>query len=242
MWSRTKDYDQSFRKLMQQITPKRYRPMVKPDYHPDNIPEGEGISYLQALTAKIAGDASISPELHRELITVIATELWSDPLDIKTLEGHLSNLTTQTINGKKLFHYNEHYNSGPLVSIDGQAFKQLCRDSDDIYYTSRNSGRIKTFASFPKLAKAMKSRNFQLMIDGKDIGNIKEDLLLANTPTAEVVYSKDLQSGLTQDSDHTMVYNTFQPSRYLNIIRGFEEANIPSDPDGFPTILKIMHT
>ena len=96
--------------------------MVKPDYHPDNIPEGEGISYLQALTAKIAGDASISPELHRELITVIATELWSDPLDQKTLDGHLSNLTTQKINGKLLFHYNEHYNSGPLVSIDGHAF------------------------------------------------------------------------------------------------------------------------
>jgi hypothetical protein len=240
MWSRTKDYDQSLRKLMQQITPKRYRPMVKPDYHPDNIPEGEGISYLQALTAKIAGDASISPELHRELITVIATELWSDPLDIKTLEGHLSNLTTQTINGKKLFHYNEHYNSGPLVSIDGHAFKQLCRDADDVYYTSRNSGKLQKFTGFPKLAKAMKSKNFQLMIDGKDIGNIKEDLLLANTPTAEVIYSKHLSSGLTQDLDGTLVYNTFQPSRYLNIIRGLEDAEIPSDSESFPTIRKIL--
>jgi hypothetical protein len=64
-----------------------------------------------------------------------------------------------------------------------------------------------------------------------------------NIPTAEVISSKKHQPGLVELPDGTLTYNTHQPTRYLNIIRGLEDADVPSGSpaETFPTILHILN-
>lgn len=238
-WHRAKDYSTSLQSLFEAITPKRYRAMVMPDYHPDSIPDGEGINYLQALSTKIARDQSISPKLHTEILSIIAFELWSEPLEEDKFKAFMSNQFTQTINGKTVFCYNPDYSSKPLVSVSNRPYRALCRDANDAYYTTTKAGDIISFKSFVMMSKTMRSKNYNLMIGGKTIAVPKEDQLLPIIDTVAIVNTRRLPSGRNVLGEKD-VFNTYQHSRYISIIRGDEGPEIPSDPMSFPTIEYIL--
>ena len=241
-YSRSKNYI-DLQPLMQSITPSKYKSIVEPDYHPDRIEE-YGINYLQALSANIARDPSISVKLHTELITLIASSLWSDPLDSDQIKAFLSNLTTQTYpDGRKVFVYDKNATDKPLVAINGHEYMPVYRTLEGKYIIAKPSGGAEVLNSLSLFKQAMASKNYSLRVNNEEvnidtnIGLKKLNYAMLSLTTTNLPYKP---SGIYEDSG-SQYYNMYVPNKYLGIIRKEHKQELSyKGPESHPTITKLL--
>lgn len=243
LYGRSGDYH-DLEQLMQTITPYKYRTHVKPDWHPDRIPDGMGTAYLQALSSKIAGDASISPKLHRELITIIATELWEDAMSKEQVDVFLSNLTSQTYqDGKPVFIYNPADEASALITIGANAPTQLYRTAEDEYIIPYPTGGAKIIKREGNLIKTLQSANYAMFLDNVPVPptSIKNALQKAagNIDTVDIVNEVYSKSGHFLH-ENLSYYNMYTPTKFLGIIRGeYLRERTSGGAERFPVIESI---
>lgn len=244
LYGRSRNY-KDVEQLMHTITPYKYRTHVKPDWHPDRIPDGMGTAYLQALSSKIAGDASISPQLHREVIELIAIDLWKDPMTKSQVDAFLSNLTSQTYqDGTPVFVYNPADEASALVSIGANAPTQLYRTAEDEYIIPYPQGGAKIIKREGNLVKTLQSANYAMFLDSVPVPHtsIKNAMQKAaiNIETVDVVNEAYSHSGFFV-RDNLSFFNMYTPTKFLGIIRNeYLQDRQPIGPAAFPTITKIF--
>lgn len=245
LFGRTDNYKE-LEQIMKIVTPYKYVQSVKPDYHPDRIPDGEGTAYIQALSSKIAGDVSISPTLHREVIAVVTQELWSDPFSNEQLDTFLSNLTTQKYpNGNPVFVYDTTIDSNILISIGDNEPTQLYRTAEDEFLIPYPAGGAKIIKRESNLIKTLGSKNYNMFLDGNPVAasSVKTALQRASDTltTVEIINEAYSQSGFFE-RDNISYFNMYTPTKYLGIIRGeYRLDRKPIGPSAFPTIMNILN-
>jgi len=222
----SRDYQKHLEAIFRVITPMAYKDMVKPDYHPDRVLEGEGTGYIQALSSKIAGDPSISEELHASLIELITTHLWSDCWSNIRLADFLSNLTTQTYpDGTPVFRYIPNMSEEVLVSSNGYGYVKVYRTVDDNYIIPKADGGVPLLInSLANFKKTLQSSNFVVRYAGADLSYQEltskvMSKLISSMETVTLVNRNYLKAGENL-IDGELLYNTYQPTAYLAIIRG----------------------
>jgi hypothetical protein len=248
LYDKHNDYNTHLQPLLALITPSKFRASLAPTYHPNKVPQGQGIEYLQALSTRIASDCSISKKLHTELISLVAQTLWSEPLSDSDLTSFLSNLTTQTwaYNNTTIWRYDPDYTTQPLVSVNKKAYMPLVRDINDDYIVILPDGTPQLLSGTTRLINTLHSANYSLLMNGKTIAKLNAKDLIQNMDTVTISYDKRLPSALSSPADSTMgVFNTFQPTRLLNIIRGNEMLDQRQTAEQlgqkFPTIRYILN-
>lgn len=221
LYARSRDY-RDIQNVIQLITPAQFKHEVKPDYHPDRIPDGEGITYLQAITAKIGRDPSISLELHEELLTVITQDLWSDPLPLSLLRAHIDSIPGQTYStsGKPVFMYDPQATNKPLVAINNNPYMPLYRTLDDTYILAKPTGSVEQVKGLSNLKKALMSRNYSLRVDNQEVKIESRISKIADILETVTVSHHPYQPHGVYEEDGSLYYNTYAPTKYLSIIRG----------------------
>ena len=241
LYERSKDY-RDLQNLMMLITPSSFKHALKPDFHPDRVPEGEGIAYLQAITAKIGRDPSISLKLHIELLSLITQQLWASPLSDAELKGHTDSILTQTYSGtgKKVFTYNSEATSIPLASINGNPFMPIYRTLDDQYILAKPQGGVEVIKGLSNFKRAMLSKNYKMIVDSVEINNAA--YMNKAVEGLDTVTIKDLTyhpPGVYSD-DGSMFYNIYTPNRFLGIIRTSHLQERVHKNNSTPTIDRIL--
>jgi len=141
--------------LFRIITPKRFR--QQPQYvesshlHPNNVPDGDGSTYLSSVSAILAADVSVSQELYTEAMTYI-NDLFDSPMDQTRLDATILNPMINkkaTADGKVIWQYNdnwEHYRS-IFTTKDQSTVEVVYDDRAKVHYTVDSSrGLYSSFA------------------------------------------------------------------------------------------------
>ena len=233
LYERTKDY-RDLQNMMMLITPSRFKHALKPDFHPDRVPDGEGIDYLQAITSKIGRDPSISLKLHIELLQLVTQTLWSDPLSSEELKAHTDNIAKQTYSktGQKIFVYSPEATIMPLVSINNNPYMPIYRTLDDQYILAKPKGGVEVIKGLSNFKRAMLSKNYKMMVANHEINNgayMNKAIESLDTATIkELVYHP---AGIYEE-DGSLFYNIYTPNRFLGIIRNQykQEAEAKATP------------
>ena len=236
-------YQQHLRDLFQILTPKIYKQDVEPDYHPDNIRDGEGTTYIQAVFSKVATDPSVSLQLAEELITLITQELWSDPLPQAQLDSFIEYMPKQVFSATKrpLFTYSPTALERPLVAINGGEFMPLYRTAEDDYVVPKPQGSAEIFRGFNNFKRAILSTNYQLLIDGSKVaietpaGTKK---LMNSLSTLRLRKAPYQNTGEFME-EGSLYYNTYIPTRFIGIIKGTYLADKVTK-NNHPTILRVI--
>lgn len=243
LYGRSRNY-LDIQALMQLLTPARYRDMVKPDFHPNRVHDGSGINYLQAMSTKLAQDPSISVALHREVIELVAQQLWSAPLSDAQVTQFLSNLTTQTYaaTGKLIFRYDPNATLQPLVSANGYSYMPVYRTLDDDYIVTKPAGGAEIIPGTSNFKRAMSSKNYDILVNGQKV-NLDTNIAMKKVQDAmkscRLVTLAYRNSGEFEE-EGSLYYNLYIPTKYLSIIRGTYQADKSSSPDTWPTIKQII--
>lgn len=231
LYERTKDY-RDLQNMMMLVTPTSFKHALKPDFHPDRVPDGEGIAYVQAITSKIGRDPSISMKLHIELLTLITQTLWTSPLSHAELKSHTDSIAQQTYSktGQKVFVYNPEATTMPLVAINNNAFMPIYRTLDDQYILAKPKGGVEVIKGLSNFKRAMLSKNYKMMVANQEINNgayMNKAIESLDTATIkELVYHP---AGIYED-DGSLFYNIYTPNRFLGIIRNQHKQDVEGKP------------
>lgn len=97
------------------LTPKKYRPNK---LHPNDIPDGEGTDYLQAIRTRLALDISISESVMRNTMHYVNNQ-WDSQMPASRIESDCSyQIQKATIDGNKAWVYNEDWDKQGLIIKD----------------------------------------------------------------------------------------------------------------------------
>lgn len=241
LYARSKDY-RDIQNAIQLITPAQFKQTLEPDYHPDRVPQGEGIEYLKGVRAKLGRDPSISIDLAIEVITIIAQQLWSSPLSNKALENITQDLTTRIYaDGRPVFVYDPNATNKPLLSMNGYPYMPVYRTLDDEFIVAKVNGQVEVIKGLSNFKKAAASKNFSLMFD-KMVITVASQIpkVVDHMESVRVFHLAHEKPGVFDDNG-TLVYNTYVPTKYLSIIRSdyLQEQNYIYGST--PTIDALLH-
>lgn len=97
------------------LTPKKYRPNK---LHPNDIPDGEGTDYLQAIRTRLALDVSISEQVFRNVMHWINNQ-WDNPMPSTRVDNDCTyQIQKATIDGYKAWVYDEDWDKKGLIVKD----------------------------------------------------------------------------------------------------------------------------
>ena len=141
--------------LFRIITPKRFR--QQPQYiesshlHPNNVPEGEGSTYLSSVSAILGADYSVSQELYAEAMVYI-NDLFDSPMDQGRLDSTIVNpMINKKANadGKVIWKYDDNWAQyrSIFTTKDQSTVEVVYDDLAKVHYTVDSSrGIYATFA------------------------------------------------------------------------------------------------
>ena len=241
LYTRTKDY-RDIQNLMMLITPKAFKDEVKPDYHPDRIPDGMGTEYLKGMRAKLGRDPSISLALAIEVMTLVTQTLWSSPLSNKALENITRDLAIRTFdNGTPVFVYDPAATDQPLVSMNGYPYMPVYRTIDDEFLVAKVNGQVETIKGLSNFKKVVVSRNFSLLFDKAEIKVASQIPRVTEYMESVRVLHIPYEKPGVFDDNGTLVYNTYVPTKYLSIVRGDYLQDSKYKAGSTPTIDALLN-
>ena len=142
--------------LFRIITPKNYRTNVQyvksSHLHPNNIPEGDGSTYLSQVSAILGADMSITQDLYVEAMTYI-NDLFDSPMEQKRLEATIIDPMIKgkaSIDGKVIWKYDSDWSQYRSIfsTKDQSTIEVVYDDGMRIYYVVDESRA--TYASFTR--------------------------------------------------------------------------------------------
>jgi hypothetical protein len=142
--------------LFRIITPKRFRQtkqyLESAHLHPNNVPEGEGSTYLSSVSAILGSDVSISQELYAEAMVYI-NELFDDPmpqsrLDSTVVDPMLNNKSS--IDGVQIWKYDDQWEQyrSIFTTKDQSTLEIVYDDLAKVHYSVDSSRGI--YSSFAR--------------------------------------------------------------------------------------------
>lgn len=140
--------------LFRIITPKKFR--QQPQYlesshlHPDNVPEGDGSTYLSSVSAILGADLSISQELYTEAMVYI-NDLFETPMEQGRLDSTIINPMINrkaNIGGVPIWAYDDNWENyrSIFTTKDQSTIEVVYDDLAKVHYTVDSSRGI--YASF----------------------------------------------------------------------------------------------
>jgi hypothetical protein len=142
--------------LFRIITPKRFR--QQPQYvasahlHPNNVPEGDGSTYLSSVSAIFAADLSVSQELYTEAM-VYVNELFDYPMSQDRLDATILNPMINkkaTIDGEVIWKYDDSWSQYRSIFLtkDQSTLEVVYDDNSKLHYAVDSSRS--TYAVFAR--------------------------------------------------------------------------------------------
>lgn len=142
--------------LFRIITPKNFRQhaqYIKSSHlHPNNVPDGDGSTYLSSVSAILASDLSVSQELYAEAMVYI-NDLFDVPMDQNRLDKTIINPMINkkaNINGVVIWQYDDKWNDyrSVFTTKDQSTVEIVYDDLAKVYYTVDSSRSI--YAAFSR--------------------------------------------------------------------------------------------
>ena len=214
------------------LTPKKYKPNC---LHPNDIPDGEGTEYLQAIRTRLALDASINDVVFKNVMHYINNQ-WDNPMPPSRIESDCDyQMTKATIDGNKAWVYDPDWAKTGLIVKDKylsaiefffdsstSKFLEFNRTTKDIIIHSNTSN-----AKNSLVAKKKTQVSVNEMIS-KAI-----DIDIANDPTKPSYL-------LESKAPYKPVFNTFVPAMGTMILRDPMLVSNPKYPKHIMDFLKNL--
>ena len=198
--------------ILSRITPTRFKGIK----HPDDIPDGGGTEYLQAIRTKLALDESVSRESMIQTLLWINAQ-WQNPMPqsriIKDCEYQIQSATIAST-GEKAWRYNENWDKTGIV------VKDIKSNALEYFYVPRTGGAIeynRTTGDFINFASVMIAKNSLLSKGKKSVAS--SDFVSRAIPV-ELINSPKEMDGFIQGDEHSISkFNTFKLSIGAKILR-----------------------
>lgn len=250
--SKSKEYSsielwEPFHHIANFLIPNKFKQQMDESmfYHPDTLAHDASASgFVQSSVSKMLRDPSISYALGMSYLTLITTELWSEPISLEQLQGYTKNYKDQEFHGVR-YAYDPNImeaETGPLlVSLNNGPYGKLYLSATDGFMVEApdelvNMGK---WASF-KLGMLTVGNSYAVPIT-KDPTKYAQELAKAKLPIQiahrlqRVALVTDITKSYGLDMNHAVpLYNTFSRTTYNNIILGVEpepSATIMDFPD-----------
>jgi len=225
-----------FENIAQHITPNQFKEDMRPDLFPDSLPHSvDSATFIQSTVAKLLRDRSIEASVIIDLLELICTRFWSQPITYEDIISKTTNLTTQSFNGIS-YAFDEGLLKQPLVGINKGGFGRVFVDIEGNYHVETltqliNMGKHKRF----RLSIQARGNKFS----SKKLVDKNEEVLLREldliTPTEDITHDK----GLIDLGGEIKLYNTYNKTVFHNIVIGTEQEP-PATIDEFPTFIELM--
>ena len=205
----TSPYDEA---IVAAITPLRYKQYK----HPDEVPDGGGTMYLQAIRTKLAMDDSVSEEVFTTTMLWI-NNLWTDPLPkdriLRDCSYQINNAVIAST-GDRAWRYNPEWNAVGLVARDA-------RNNALEYLYVPSSGECIEFN---------KTTNEHIIFNGVDVAKRSllsrtkrtigvTDMLRLARPVQLINSPKEQENLILRESPSLDDFNMFKSSAGVRILR-----------------------
>lgn len=240
LYYRTGNY-MDLQNMMALLTPRAFVDIVKPDYHPDRVPDGMGTDYLKGLRGKLGRDPSIDHRLFMEVMQLVTQKLWSAPLSDAQLANITKDIQQRTYdNGMPVFVYDPDYLARPLISMNNYPYMPVYRTIDDEFIIAKVNGQVELIKGISNFKKAVASSNFSLRFDKAEIKAAAQIPRVTEHMSTVKIMQVPYEKPGTFDDNGSLIYNTYVPTRYLSIIRGDYLEERKYKPNSTPTIDTLL--
>lgn len=204
--------------LFRIITPKKFR--QQPQYiesahlHPDNVPDGDGSTYLSSISAILGADLSISQELYTEAMVYI-NDLFDTPMAQDRLDSTILNPMINkkaNVSGMVIWNYDDNWElyRSIFTTKDQSTIEVVYDDLAKVHYTVDSSrGIYATFARDTELYNHLQAVTATPM-------SKKE--LIHGVPLVRTVTHPHKPFGFNPGNDSTKRdFNTFKATPALSV-------------------------
>jgi hypothetical protein len=211
------------------LTPKKYRPNK---LHPNDIPDGEGTEYLQAIRTRLALDISISEQVLRNTMHYINNQ-WDSPMPASRIESDCTyQIQKATIDGNKAWVYNEDWDKQGLIVKD----KYL--SAVEFMFESNASRFVEFNRTTQDIIVHSSISNAKNSLVSKKRTNISTNDMITKAVEVDIVSDPTLPSYFIQGKrPYKPQFNLFVPALGTQILRNPELVNNPRYPTN---ILKFL--
>jgi len=212
------------------LTPKKF----KPNYlHPNDIPDGEGTEYLQAIRTRLALDPSINELVFKSVMHYVNNQ-WDSPMPPSRIENDCDyQITKATIDGNKAWVYDQDWAKKGLIVKDkflsaveyffdssSSKFLEFNRTTKDINIHSTTSNAKNSFIS---------KKKSQISVNDMIAKAIDIEIINDPTKNSYLIESK---------APYRPCFNTFVPSMGTMILR---DPILVSNPKYPENIMKFLN-
>lgn len=226
--------------LAEHITPNRYKQRMAHDLFPDSLPHDVSASeFVQATVSKLLRDPSLSKDTIVELLLLITTQMWSEPISHKDLQNKITNLTTQEFNGIH-YSYDPSILKKPLMSVNGGPEGTIYISSAGDFYVETPTDLLlmKNYRNFRTLAL---SQSFNISSKALIKSPSSSDEIVKSLDTIDIIEDITKPKGFIKSSvvGGLNEYNKYTKTVYHNIVVGLEPEPAATRED-FPTFISLL--
>lgn len=228
----------SFIPIAKYLIPKKYYNSMNEELHPDSIPHDVPSSeFIQATVSKLLRDPSISYEVGIEYLTLVTTQLWSNPITEKDLLSKVTNYRTQVIGGNISYAYNPALLEEPMARLNNGPYGKIYINPDSEFFveTPEDLVNLRSYARFKtSLSTLGCGMNLPAYLKSKSPERLVEQITLI-TLTSDITKPH----GLNYRQGDISIYNTYKKELLHNIVVGLEPEP-PATLSDFPVFLGLL--
>lgn len=211
------------------ITPQKYRPSMM---HPNDIPEGEGTEYLQAIRTRLALDVSVSEGVFRDVMHYVNNQ-WSEPMTEDRINKDCDyQISKATINGQKAWVFDENWDKAGLI------IKDKFHSAIEFFYDYKRGVFVEYNRTTKQIIVHATGTNAKHSIMAKKRGTITINDMISKSTEIELINQPTEPSYFTPPiPPYHAKFNTFVPAMGTQILRDPSLVTNPKYPD---KILRFM--
>lgn len=212
-------YDETICKI---LTPKKWRNVVS---HPNDVPDGEGTEYLQAIRTRLALDSSVSEEVFKNTMHWI-NGLWDDPMPASRVDNDCDyQISKATIDGNKAWAYDTDWHKRGLIIKDKHnSAIEYFYDAESAKFLefNRTTKNIVIHSTLSNAKSAITAKS-KKAITGTDMLAKANEVNIISDPTKDSYY-------IAAKAPYTSTFNTFVPAKGTMILRDPSLVTEPRHP------------
>ncbi len=220
------------REIFKIITPKKWRP---DKLHPNDIPDGEGTDYLQAIRTRLALDPSINETVFRNTMRWI-NSLWDNPMPASRIESDCDyQISRATIDGQRAWVYDENWDKQGLI------IKDKFNSALEFFYDTKRAQFIEFNRTTKEAIVHASTTNAKHSYLSKKKSVISLNDMLAKANEVEIINSPIDSSFYTPASNpYPAKFNLFVPAQGTQILRDPTLVSSPRYPEKTIEFLKNL--
>lgn len=215
--------------LFKLLTPKKYKPNC---LHPNDIPDGEGTEYLQAIRTRLALDSSVSEVVFKNVMHYINNQ-WDNPMPPSRIENDCNyQISKATIDGNKAWSYN------PDWAKEGLIVKDKYLSAVEFFFDSSTSKFLEFNRTTKDIIIHSNTSNSKNSLVSKSKKQISVNEMIAKAVDIDIISDPTKPSYyLEGKAPYKPIFNTFVPAMGTMILR---DPSLVSNPRHPEHILKFL--